>query len=255
MSVALNHDLVERVAAELRGANRVLFITGAGVSADSGLPTYRGVGGIYGDAPTEDGMGIEEALGGAMLRDNPAVCWKYIRQIEAAGRGAEPSAGHRAIAALEQHVGEVWVLTQNVDGLHRAAGSSRVIDIHGDIHDLVCTQCDYGVEVRDYAALEPVPNCPDCGALLRPAVVLFGEMLPYAKLQTLQQELMRGFDVVFSVGTSAVFPYIAEPIILACREGKLTVEVDPGRTQVSDIVEVKFQTRASVALPAILDAL
>jgi NAD-dependent deacetylase len=251
----LEHEVVERVAAGLRGANRVLFITGAGISADSGLPTYRGVGGIYGDAPTEDGMTIEEALGGHMLRTQPAVCWKYIRQIEEACRGAQPSAGHRAIAGFEQHVDEVWVLTQNVDGLHRAVGSSLVIDIHGDIHDLQCTQCDYGVEVLDYAALEPVPSCPECGALLRPGVVLFGEMLPYAKLQSLQQELMRGFDVVFSVGTSAVFPYIAEPIVVARREGKLTVEIDPGRTQVSGIVEVKFQTRASVALPAILDAL
>ena len=230
-------------------------MTGAGISADAGLPTYRGVGGIYGGKPTEDGVAIEDALSGDMLKRRPDLCWKYIRQIEEACRGASPSAGHRAIAELETQVDEVWVLTQNGDGLHRLAGSSRVIDIHGDIHDLQCTVCDYTRVVPDYEGVEPVPLCPQCGELVRPEVVLFGEMLPSLKLQRLQRELMRGFDAVFSVGTSAVFPYIAEPILRARHAGRLTVEIDPGETRVSDWVEERVRSRAAVVLPALVERL
>lgn len=239
-----------RGAAEiLASASRVLFVTGAGISADSGLPTYRGIGGLY-NRETDDGVPIEVALSGDMFERNPALTWKYIRQIEEACRGASHNAAHTTIAQMESRY-DVCTLTQNVDGFHRRAGSTNVIDIHGDIHDLVCTACPYRQTVDDYTGLEELPGCPECHSVIRPDVVLFGEMLPQAKVLRLGAELERGFDAVFSIGTTSVFPYIAQPVVDAQLRGVPTVEINPGVTEVSDLVDVKLPARAVEACPAI----
>ena len=250
-------DLRERaaeVSARLgTGRKRILVITGAGLSAESGLPTYRGIGGLYSNGETEDDMPIEVALSGPVFRAAPAVTWKHLGRLEQAVRGAKPNRGHHIIAELERKH-DVVVLTQNVDGFHRAAGSTRVIDIHGDCHDLMCTRCDHRERREDYAALSFPPACPSCGGVVRPDVVLFGEMLPSRKVDILYRELDVGFDAYFSVGTTSVFPYIAEPINEAARRGRLTVEINPGATEVSDVVDLKFACGAVRALSAIFDA-
>lgn len=241
---------LDEVAGWLREAERVLFITGAGVSADSGLPTYRGVGGLYAEAETEEGLPIEVALSGRTFRSRPELCWKYIGQIEAACRGARPNGAHRVMAALQERA-EVVVLTQNVDGLHDAAGSREVIDIHGDIHELRCPACGWRTRVPDYAALPLPPRCPTCRQIIRPDVVLFGEMLPTDKVERLMAELARGFDLVFSVGTTSVFPYIAEPVALQGRMGRPSVEINPGETEVSERISVRLRAGAEATLEAL----
>jgi NAD-dependent deacetylase len=249
------NETTDRLARRLEQAERLLFITGAGMSADSGLPTYRGIGGLYEGVETAEGMSIEEALSGTTMRRDPALCWKYIMQIEKACRGAEPNAGHRAIAALQRRFAEVWVLTQNVDGLHREAGSAQVIDIHGDVRKLACMACTWRRAVTDYAELSCPPRCPECDAIVRPEIVLFGEMLPLDKLAVLQRELERGFDAVFSIGTSSVFPYIAQPIIEARFRGALTVEINPGDSEVTHVVEEKITHGASETLASLCRSL
>jgi NAD-dependent deacetylase len=241
----------ERVRSRLAGhRRRLLFITGAGLSAESGLPTYRGVGGLYSNADTEHGVPIEVALSGPMFRRKPEVTWKHIAQLEHAVRGAQPNRAHAIIAALEREH-EVVVLTQNVDGFHRAAGSTRVIDIHGDCHQLRCTRCEYREERANYAGLALPPYCPECEAVMRPEVVLFEEALPQEKLSALRRELAQGFDAYFSVGTTSVFAYIAEPMLHAARSGRLTVEVNPQETEVSPVVDVRFACGAVRALGAV----
>lgn len=241
---------IERAARLVAGARRVLFITGAGISADSGLPTYRGIGGLYERDATEEGVPIEVALSGHMLALRPELCWKYLHQIEGACRGARHNRAHEIVAAIEAERGGC-VLTQNVDGFHRSAGSSNVIDIHGDVHELLCTRCSWRDTVDDYAALEVPPRCPACGGLVRPDVVLFGEMLPARKLAALQRERELGFELVFTIGTTSVFPYIAEPVLDARRAGVPTVEINPGVTEVSHAVDVKIAAGARDALEAI----
>src|SRR3954447_26569514 len=190
---------IDHVVGMLRPDRRLLFITGAGLSADSGLPTYRGVGGLYGDrSPTRHGYATEEVLSGSMMRRRPEVTWEYLIELERACRGATPNRAHQVIGAMEGHYAAVWTLTQNVDGLHRRAGSRQVIDIHGDLHVLACTRCDYRDEVEDFAHREVPPRCPGCKAVVRPDVVLFGEELPTEKLAILRREMGRGFDVVVS---------------------------------------------------------
>lgn len=246
------HDAdLDTLAQALHPGASALFITGAGVSADSGLPTYRGVGGLYEGKDTDDGVPIERALSGPMFRARPALTWRYIHQIEAACRGAAPNAAHRAIAALESHLARCWVLTQNVDGLHATAGSKNLVQIHGTVHRLSCTACAWRDTVTDYAHLPPLPTCPDCGAVIRPDVVLFEEALPAAAVRTYETELGRPFDVVVSIGTTAVFPYIAQPMWLARRQGALTVEVNPGRSQVSAAAKLRLEMGAAAAFSAL----
>jgi len=244
-------EALEFAAQALARARRALFITGAGLSAESGLPTYRGVGGLYNQPAPEEGLPIEELLSGHCLREDPATCWRYIAQIERACRGAKPNVGHDAIAALEQAVEQVVVLTQNVDGFHLQAGSTQVIEMHGNLHGLRCTACRWRDEVMDYASLQLPPACPDCGSLVRPEVVLFGEALPLSAVSMLDRELRQGFDVVLSVGTTSVFPYICDPVIRARHHGVATVEINPGETQVSRLVDRRIQTKAGAVLDQI----
>jgi NAD-dependent deacetylase len=243
------------IAQRLKQSRSVLFITGAGISADSGLPTYRGIGGLYEQEETDDGIPIEAALSGAMFQRNPALTWKYIHQIESSCRDAGPNRAHEVIAELESRFDRVWTLTQNVDGLHHVAGSTQVIDIHGDVHWLVCTRCNHRWRVVSYAGLSIPPSCPECDSLVRPEVVLFGEMLPYDRTQLLQEQLMQGFDAVFSIGTTSVFPYIAQPVVDARRRGMLSVEINPGQSEVSHIVDYRIRMGAAAAMDALVEAL
>jgi NAD-dependent deacetylase len=244
---------VDAVVALLRDAESILFITGAGISADSGLPTYRGVGGIYEDEDlTEDGVPIEAALSGQMIETRPEISWKHIARIEQGCREAGFNRGHEVITEMERHFPRVWTLTQNVDGFHRNAGTKNLIDIHGDYHDLRCSRCGYRTEVAAYRDLPKIPpDCPDCGHHLRPDVVFFGEMLPEEKYTKLATQVRIGFDLVFSVGTTSVFPYIVMPVMNAFQTGVPTIEINPGQTEVSGIVNVKISAGAAETLDAI----
>ena len=239
---------IDKVTQLLKGCQSILFVTGAGISADSGLPTYRGIGGLYNVETTEDGMSIEVALSGSTMENTPELTWKYLKQIELACRGAKFNRAHEVIAAMEERFKRVWTLTQNVDGVHQAAGCNNVIDIHGNLHHLKCMSCNYRETVPDFSRLSIVPQCPNCNAVVRPDVVLFGEILPAEKVRLLQHELDQGFDLVFSIGTTSLFPYINEPIYRAKNAGSPTVEINPGVTEVSNIVDVKIPLKAAMAL-------
>lgn len=257
-------EQIQRLAEAVREASSMLFVTGAGVSADSGLPTYRGVGGIYNSGTTDEGFAIEDALSGTMLKERPEVCWKYMLQIERACRGAEPNAAHRVIAKLQSRSERAWVLTQNVDGLHRDAGSEALIEIHGNLRCLHCQRCTWTSEVDDFMALEPqlgsssepiAPRCPRCNAGIRPRVVLFEEMLPPKAIESLERELRTGFDLVLSIGTTSAFPYIAAPVLLAKQAGRFTVEINPGRSEVSSLVDLKIEANAAPTFTALAEVL
>ncbi len=244
---------IREFAGLLRNARRILFITGAGISADSGLPTYRGVGGLYEDGLTVEGLSIEEALSGPMFRARPDLTWKYLAQIERACRGALPNAAHLGIAALESGREQVAVLTQNVDGLHEAAGSRDVIEIHGNLRHLQCTRCGTTQQVEDYAALTIPPACGRCGGMVRPQVVLFGESLPGSALRRLRDALQAGPDLVCTIGTSSVFPYIVEPVWWARQVGIPTVEINPGESEVSAVVQLRLPMGAAEAFTRLAD--
>lgn len=250
------HDeALSRAAALLRAARRVLFITGAGISADSGLPTYRGVSGLYNGELTEDGLSIEDALSGQCFAERPDITWKYLAQIEHNCRDARPNAAHRVIVEAERRGIETIVLTQNVDGLHRQAGSRRLIEIHGTLTPLLCPDCGAAFPGEELDALGQPPRCRACGSVVRPPIVLFGEALPIDAVEALQDELEQGFDLLFVIGTTAVFPYIVEPVVHALRAGIPVVEINPTPTQLSPHVDIQLPLGAAEALTAIAQQL
>lgn len=241
-------DQLQDFAQQLVNADSVLVITGAGMSADSGLPTYRGVGGLYDDKDTEDGIPIEVALSGPVFRATPEITWKYLGQIEKGTRGATFNRGHAVLAEMENYFDRFWILTQNVDGFHGFAGSNNVIEIHGNLHDLQCTSCDFRKTVDNYQDIEIPPECDHCQRMMRPSVVLFEESLPRDAIDTLDREHRIPFDVVISIGTSSHFPYIVQPVIFAKQVGSYTVEINPGETTISSIVDLKLPLSAAVVM-------
>ncbi len=253
-SPANQAEAIGRVVDLLAASRSILFITGAGISADSGLPTYRGTGGFHHLDTTEDGIPIERALSGDVLSDHPELTWKYLARMEKACRGVCHNRAHEVLAEMERHFERVLILTQNITGMHRAAGARNVLDIHGDLHTLRCTRCRYRRTVADYRGLTLPPPCPQCAGLLRPDIVLFGETLALEKLATLFTELDRGFDLVFTIGTSSAFSYIAEPVRMAAVLGRPVVEINPGTSEVSDLADIRLPWRAAPTLDAIWQA-
>jgi NAD-dependent deacetylase len=230
-------------------------ITGAGVSAESGIPTYRGRGGLY-DDPAE-GDATVEALTGATFRADPDRTWRALARMVRHAGAARPNAAHVALAAMERRLERFVLLTQNVDGLHRAAGSRNVIAIHGDLFRLRCTACAAPAHLgrEEMGALAAAPRCAACGGVVRPEVVLFGEMLPEAAVARLHEELLaRPPDLVLAVGTTALFPYIRAPVLEARRRGRLTVEVNVERTEISGVVDWFLDGPASAIVPRLAAA-
>ena len=241
-------ERILKVVELLKDCESILFITGAGISAESGMPTYRGVGGLYEAEHTEDGIPVEMALAGEMLEQNPSLTWKYLLQIERNCRGATFNGAHQVIAEMERRFARVWVMTQNVDGFHAAAGSKNVIEIHGNLHQLKCTRCYWRARVTDFSALNILPLCPKCNHVARPDVVLFGEALAFDKYQMLSHQLEKGFDIYFWIGTTGVFPYIQAPLSDARNRGKPAVEINPDDTILSREMDIKIPMKAGEAL-------
>ena len=242
---------IELAVRLLKNAHRILFISGAGLSADSGLPTYRGVSGLYNDNTTHEGFSIETALSGSMFKKNPAVTWKYISQIEETCRGKSYNRAHEVLAQMETCFEHTCILTQNVDGFHHRAGSSNIIDIHGNLHSIGCTACSYQTRVDDYSRLDIPPACPCCSSVMRPDIVLFDETLSDHKIMLLSRELEAGFDLVFSIGTTSIFPYIAQPVIMAYYHNIPIIEINPTATRVSKFCHLKIAATAAKTLNAI----
>ena len=253
-------DYFTEIASLFRTAGSILFITGAGISADSGLPTYRGVGGIYEQLSTADGIPIEEALSATIFEARPDITWKYLWQLGAASARAKPNLAHRAIAKLETTKQNVWVMTQNVDGLHRAAGTKQLVEVHGYIFDLICTQCHrpYSATqmLHGYKAEVPLPpHCPKCSGVVRPQIVLYEENLS-TKVEAALVRLGRtSFDLVVSIGTTAVFSYIYRHVLRARSSSVPCVEINPAETDISYLYSHRLRMSAVDAMGAISRAL
>ncbi len=245
-------SLPDGLASALERVRSVGVITGAGISTESGIQAYRGVGGVYDDPDAGDRL--VDALTGGTLRTDPDRTWRAVADLARRAEGAAPNAAHHAIARLEDGVERFVLLTQNVDGLHRAAGSRNIIDIHGDLSRTQCMRCFAFSDPPDWHAIEGAPRC-DCGGTLRPDVVLFEEMLPQRKLLAIQDELIdHAPDLILVVGTTALFEYIAMPVY-AAGVGTLTVEVNPEPSAVTRAVDFYLPARAGTAVPQIVDCL
>ncbi len=230
----------------LRRGGRILVVSGAGISVASGLPVYRGLGGLYGDENLPEGIRIEEALSADCMRRDPGLCWKYIRQLVLAGLQAEPNAAHRILAAWQERNPGLVLVTQNVDSLHVRAGSDA-IELHGHLRWLDCPSCGRRLRDPDWKTLPPLPRCATCKAVIRPPVVLFDEFLPGKAVSRLQQALAQPFELGLFVGTSALFPYIQEMRDRVRSAGGLAVEINPGDTGLSPGMDLCWREDAAKA--------
>jgi NAD-dependent deacetylase len=211
---------LERAAAALRAADKVAVLTGAGVSAESGVATFRGAGGLW------EGHRVEEVATPHAFQRDPRLVWRFYNLRRASLRTVKPNPGHFALAALEAHLGaERFALaTQNIDGLHRAAGSRRVLELHGNLGRVRCTGCGR-ITDRPGDDLPELPRCEVCGELLRPDVVWFHEMLPEDVWRE-AAAFVAGCRALLVVGTSAVVYPAAGLIDLARTVGAALIEVN-----------------------------
>ena len=231
----------------LRRARRVVALTGAGISAESGVPTFRGEGGLWRDYRAED-LATPDAF-----RRDPELVWEWYDWRRGLIAGCRPNRGHETLALWEGRFESCRVVTQNVDGLHRAAGSRGVICLHGDIWTVRCTGC--GFETVDLTA--PLPELPPrcrCGGLLRPGVVWFGEALPEKAFEAALEAVSRA-DVVLVAGTSGLV-YPAAGLPAAARSaGTFLVEINLGRTPLSPLMDAILEGPSGQVLAELHDAL
>ena len=228
---------------------RVLVLTGAGVSAESGIPTFRGKDGYWWNLDA-----TKLATPQAFARD-PELVWEWYRERRQRIRSARPNAAHEAIARLAHEAEEFLLVTQNVDDLHARAGTpkDKMVQIHGDIFVTRCSRCDFDQRDIEQEQENPVPTCRECGALMRPGVVWFGEQLPWNELQRIEDFLGSGAcDVVIVAGTTATFGYIIDWALRASRDGGGLIEVNPEETPLSRFATRLVREPAAIALPGIV---
>lgn len=242
-------ELIERAAAHLRQARHVCVLTGAGISAESGIPTFRdaqeGLWAQYSPLDLATPEGFER---------DPELVWRWYEWRREMVRAAHPNAGHVALARLASQVPRLTLVTQNVDGLHQRAGSPSVVEYHGNILRDRCTVERVIAERSEDSRASALPRCASCGGLLRPDVVWFGEMIPKdAMLQA--AAAAADCDAFLSVGTSSLVYPAAGLVESALRRGVPVIEVNPNPTELSAHAHVVLAGPAGQILPALRDSM
>ena len=235
-------DLIEH----LKASRSIVFFSGAGISAESGIPTFRGKDGIWNKFRPEELANFD-----AFIR-NPQLVWEWYNYRKSIVHQSKPNPGHLAIVEFEKYFEQVIVVTQNVDNLHGRAGSKIVYELHGNIERNFCIKCkkhyDGDLEFKD-----GIPKCK-CGGLIRPDIVWFGEFLPANQFQ-LSEKAARNCDVFFVVGTSAVVYPAASLVHLAKSNRAFLVEVNIEETDASSIADVSLFGESGKILPQIVEQL
>jgi len=228
----------------VRSSRSLCVLTGAGVSAESGVPTFRGPEGLW---KQRDPMSLATP---EAFAEDPKEVWEWYQWRRRKIRGCAPNPGHAAIAAVEAAKSDFLLVTQNVDGLHRVAGSRRLAEIHGNIWIVRCATC--GAEREEFGDFpELPPRCGACGGILRPGVVWFGERLP-ADVSDAAMGILSRCEVLVVAGTSAVVAPASGYAAVAKRRGARVIEVNPDETPVSGICDAAFRGKSGEVLPALL---
>ena len=230
---------------KLKTARSILFFTGAGISAESGISTFRGVDGIWKKFKPEELANFD-----AFLR-NPDMVWEWYQYRRKVINDAKPNLGHISIAELENYF-EVSVVTQNIDNLHRRAGSKVIYELHGNIERNYCIDCRTYYNLQDLKFSDKAPKCTKCGGLVRPDVVWFGEILPPDIFETGEKAAEKS-NICFIVGTSAVVYPAAYIPISAKQGGSYLVEVNIEATEMTRFVDYSILGKSGEVLPLILN--
>jgi NAD-dependent deacetylase len=245
MSESKPKQFSNRLLRKLETAERIVVFTGAGMSAESGVPTFRAEDGIWKKFKPEELANFD-----AFMR-NPDLVWEWYKERKKVMLNIKPNPGHYAIAEMEQRFPSVTVVTQNIDNLHRRAGSTHIFELHGNIERNYCISCRTTYTNADILTQANAPRCSNCNGLIRPDVVWFGEILPVDQWNS-SVDAAELADLFFSVGTSSVvYPAASLPSI-ARRAGAYVVEINIEPTEISHTTDELIIGKAGEILPALL---
>lgn len=237
--------MFESIEWALKGAKKIVFVTGAGISQESGIPTFRGKDGLW---RKYDAMQLATI---DAFYENPKLVWEWYNERRNNIFKSQPNSGHKAIAELENYA-DVIVLTQNIDGLHQKAGSSKVLELHGSIIRIKCSVCNFNAEI--FSEFSNLPPFCECGNILRPDVVWFGEGLP----QKVWQEAIihaNTCDVMFIVGTSLVVSPANTLPMYAKNNDSILVEINPDETIMTSDMDLSIRSPSAKSLPELVSIL
>ena len=234
-------EFSERLIERLKVATNVVVLTGAGMSAASGVPTFRGKDGLWNKFNPQELANVDAFL------KNPKLVWEWYNWRRNLIANVKPNLGHYALVDVESYFPEFVIVTQNVDNLHQIAGSKNVLELHGNIMHNKCIECSHPYE-NETIDQDNIPHCSECGGLIRPDVVWFGELLP-SNVISAAQVASAAAEIFLSVGTSSTVEPAASLPYLAKGNGAYLIEVNPERTPLSDFADESHQNDADVYLP------
>lgn len=248
MAIIINNEIFpEELLSRLRKADRIAVLTGAGISAESGVPTFRGASGLWKKFRPEELANFEAFI------KNPDLVWEWYRYRKKIISAIRPNPGHATLAEMEKHHKFFSLITQNIDNLHRRAGSKVVYELHGNIERNYCIGCGRKYPNEEIIDSEKAPRCSICGGLVRPDVVWFGEMLPEEEWSE-SVAAAQSSEIFFSIGTSAVvYPAASLPQI-ARRSGAFLVEINIEPTELSDMTDMSLIGKSGDILPRLFEA-
>ncbi len=239
-------QISDSLITKINNAKDILFFTGAGISAESGIPTFRGKDGIWNKLKPE-----ELANFNAFLK-NPDMVWEWYQYRRQIVEEKSPNPGHMTIVEFEKYFNSVAVVTQNVDSLHNRAGSKKVLELHGNIEKNYCIKCKSRYDNLIISENKTAPKCKKCGGLVRPDVVWFGEMLPQDVFNEAEKLAMRS-DICFVIGTSAVVYPAANIPFVAKQYGSVLVEINITQTGLTNFCDYSIMGNSGEVLPLILE--
>lgn len=227
-------------------SNEIVVLTGAGISAESGIPTYRGEEGLWRNYSPQE-LATPEAF-----FKNPKLVWEWYDSRRAIMKNAKPNPGHFAITALEKEKRDFTLITQNVDGLHFAAGTRNVIELHGSLWEIKCTECEKVEKNYQVPIPELPPRCGDCGAVMRPNTVWFGEIIPMERIDRCLFAIEQ-CDLLLIVGTSGVVEPAASMGLIAKKSEKPVVEINIDVTPGTGLYDASVIGKSGETLPLLVE--
>jgi NAD-dependent deacetylase len=247
-------EKIEKAARLIRTSAKIAILTGAGVSKESGVPTFRdAMDGLWAQYDPQQ-LATPQAF-----NENPSLVWDWYQFRRGLVNQAQPNPGHYALAEIERRKPDTWIITQNVDDLHEQAGSQNIVHLHGNIAQSKCYKNCQGmptlIDVRSLPDADASPpKCPHCGALVRPDIVWFGEPLPHDELQK-SIDLAYHCDLMLVVGTSGLVSPAAELPYHAKRNGAKILEVNPDHTALSNLADLQLEAPSGQVLPLVVEML
>jgi len=238
--------MIDELIDVMLNSRRFAVLTGAGISAESGVPTFRGQDGLWGKFRAEELATMDAFMA------NPKLVWEWYNWRRELMADVKPNPGHHALAELEALADDFTLITQNVDGLHRQAGSKAILEVHGNIHRNKCADCNRVLAEDIEIDPDSIPTCERCGGRIRPDVVWFGEMLDSDILSNAFRA-SEAADLFFSVGTSAIVHPAASLPMMAKRCGAALVEINPERTPLTDLADFYVSAKSGEYLPDLVE--